>query len=114
MTRDGTVGRSDATERNLPNHRDIDPARMMRTRLADSIRASSPSGLHQQAGHMTASDLCAARPKISCQAGGHPHMIGRRAFITPVGGAAARPMAAQTQPQAMPFIGVLRVNPQNV
>jgi hypothetical protein len=69
MTRDGTVGRSDATEQNLPNHRDIDPARMMRTRFADSIRASSPSGLHQQAGHMTASDLCAARPKISCQAG---------------------------------------------
>jgi putative ABC transport system substrate-binding protein len=25
--------------------------------------------VHQQAGHMTASDLCAARPKISCQAG---------------------------------------------
>src|SRR5262249_783803 len=29
MTRDGTVGRSDATERNLPVHRDIDPARVM-------------------------------------------------------------------------------------
>jgi hypothetical protein len=25
MTRDGTVGRSDATERSLPFHRDIDP-----------------------------------------------------------------------------------------
>ena len=37
--------------------------------VADPIRASSPSGLHQQAGHMTASDLCAARHKISCQAG---------------------------------------------
>src|SRR5262249_17287134 len=69
MTRDGTVGRSDATEPNLGTHRDIDPVRMMRTRFADPIRASSPSGLHQQAGHMTASDLCAARPKISCQAG---------------------------------------------
>ena len=69
MTRDGTVGRSDATEPNLAFHRDIDPVRMMRTRFADPIRASSPSGLHQQAGHMTASDLCAARPKISCQAG---------------------------------------------
>jgi hypothetical protein len=39
MTRDGTVGRSDATERSLPVHWDIDPARMMRPRFADSIRA---------------------------------------------------------------------------
>ena len=49
--------------------RDIDPVRMMRTRFADPIRASSPPGLHQQAGHMTASDFCAAREVISCQAG---------------------------------------------
>src|SRR5215813_6084688 len=70
MTRDGTVGRSDATEPNLAFHRDIDPVRMMRTRFADPIRASSPPGLHQQAGHMTASDLCAARQMISCQPGG--------------------------------------------
>src|SRR5499427_10943636 len=69
MTRDGTVGRSDATERNLPTHWDIDPARVMRTRFADSIRASSPSGLREQAGHMTASDFCAARYIFSCQAG---------------------------------------------
>src|SRR5262249_51699653 len=61
MTRDGTVGRSDATERSLPFHWDIDPARMMRPRFADSIRASSPLGLREQAGHMTASDFCAAR-----------------------------------------------------
>ena len=40
MTRDGTVGRSDATEPNLAFHRDIDPVRMMRTRFADPIRAS--------------------------------------------------------------------------
>src|SRR5215813_2429029 len=60
MTRDGTVGRSDATERSLPLHWDIDPARVMRPRFADSIRASSPSGLREQAGHMTASDFCAA------------------------------------------------------
>ena len=38
MTRDGTVGRSDATEPNLPFHWDIDPARVMRPRFADSIR----------------------------------------------------------------------------
>ena len=69
MTRDGTVGRSDATERSLALHRDIDPVRMMRPRFADSIRASSPSGLHQQAGHMTASDLCTTRHIFSCQAG---------------------------------------------
>ena len=69
MTRDGTVGRSDATEPNLRGRRDIDPVRTMRTWFADPIRASSPSGLRQQAGHMTASDLCAARERISCQAG---------------------------------------------
>src|SRR6201993_2753764 len=69
MTRDGTVGRSDATERSLPVHWDIDPARMMRPRFADSIRASSPSGLREQAGHMTASDFCATRYIFSCQAG---------------------------------------------
>ena len=46
------------------------PSRLSaRDRFADPIRASSPSGLHQQAGHMTAGDLCAARQKISCQAG---------------------------------------------
>src|SRR3954466_13153689 len=53
MTRDGTVGRSDAIETNLAFRWDIDPVRMMRTRFADPIRASSPCGLHQQAGHMT-------------------------------------------------------------
>src|SRR5215510_123845 len=74
MTRDGTVGRSDATEPNLAFHRDIDPIRMMRTGFTDPIRASSPPGLHQQAGHMTASDLCAARQMISCQAGPSTHV----------------------------------------
>jgi hypothetical protein len=69
MTRDGTVGRPDATERSLALLWDIDPARMMRPRFADSIRASSPSGLHQQAGHMTASDLCATCRIASCQEG---------------------------------------------
>src|SRR5262249_16908223 len=69
MARDGTVGRSDATERSLPLHRDIDPARMMRPRFADSIRASNSSGLREQAGHTTASDFCAARYISSCQAG---------------------------------------------
>jgi hypothetical protein len=53
----------------VPVHWDIDPARMMRLRFADSIRASSPSGLREQAGHMTASDFCAARSIFSCHAG---------------------------------------------
>ena len=69
MTRDGTVGRSDATERSLALRWDVDPVRVMRPRFADSIRASSRFGLHQQAGHMTASDRNAARQIISCQAG---------------------------------------------
>ena len=69
MTRDGTVGRSDATERSLAFHWDVDPVRVMRPRFADSIRASSRVGLHPKAGHMTASDLYAARQIISCQAG---------------------------------------------
>src|SRR5215213_4525189 len=80
MTRDGTVGRSDATETNLALHRDIDPVRMMRTRFADPIRASSLFGLHQQAGHMTASDRCGARQNIFLPGGGHPHMK-RRKFL---------------------------------
>ena len=37
--------------------------------VRDSIKASSRVGLHPKAGHMTASDLNAARKIISCQAG---------------------------------------------
>ena len=76
--RDGTVGRSDAIESNLALHRDSDPVRMMRPRCAEPIRASSPPGLHQQAGHMTASDPCTARNMTSCKAGTSTHDQGFR------------------------------------
>jgi len=67
MPRDGS--RSIRRNReSLPVHRDIDPARMMRPRFADSIMASSPSELREQAGHTTASDFCAARYIFSRQA----------------------------------------------
>src|SRR5262245_28140082 len=82
MTRDGTVGRSDATERSLPLHWDIDPARVMRPRFADSIRASSPSGLHEQAGHMKR--LLCGTLHFLLPGGGHPHMK-RREFIKRLG-----------------------------
>src|SRR3979411_2325887 len=86
MTRDGTVGRSDATERSLALRWEVDPVRMMRPRFADSIRPSSRFGLHQQAGHMTASDLCCTSNYL-LPGGGHPHMR-RREFIRLLGGAA--------------------------
>jgi hypothetical protein len=55
----------------LAFHRDIDPVRVMRTRFADPIRASSLFGLHQRAGHMTASDLCAGASHDLLPSGGH-------------------------------------------
>src|SRR5262249_304795 len=53
----------------LPVHRDIDPARVMRPRFADSIRASSPSRLREQPGPLTPSDFFASPSLFSCQAG---------------------------------------------
>ena len=44
-------------------------ASVCQTSLREPIRASGRFGLHQKAGHMTASDLCAERQIISCQAG---------------------------------------------
>jgi hypothetical protein len=90
MTRDGTVGRSDATEPNLRTHRDIDPARMMRTRFADSIRASSPSGLHQKAGHMTASDSVLHAQRSLARRGPSTHECARQSWCDPAGGSPAQ------------------------
>ena len=69
MTRDGTVGRF------RRNRAKPGASSGHRSRLNDEDSVRGPhqgqqsTGLHQQAGHMTASDLCAARQMISCQAG---------------------------------------------
>src|SRR4051812_18891749 len=68
-----------------------------------SIRASSRFGLHQKAGHMTASDLYAARQNISCLAGAI-HTMKRREFITIFRGA-GWPLSAGAHQPTMPVIG---------
>src|SRR5262249_4784833 len=89
MTRDGTVGRSDATEPNLAFHRDIDPVRMMRTRFADPIRASSPPRTAPTGRTHDCKRPLRCTPNDLLPGGGHPHMK-RRTFISLLGGVAAR------------------------
>src|SRR6266403_4762188 len=105
MTRDGTVGRPDATERSLPLHWDIDPARVMRP----SVR-----GLHQgQQSIRTASTgrthdckrlLCGTRSYL-LPGGGHPHMK-RRDFIGLTASVVISPVRAWASPSP-PRVGYL-------
>jgi hypothetical protein len=62
------VGRSDATERSLPLHWET-RSRLNEASVRGLHQGQQSSGLREQAGHMTASDFCAAREVISCQAG---------------------------------------------
>jgi hypothetical protein len=47
----------------------LDLAKNVLSRCTPSMQRATRFGLHQKAGHMTASDLYAARQIISCQAG---------------------------------------------
>jgi hypothetical protein len=64
----GYVGRSDAIESSC-----VSPGQRSRSSDEASMRGThqgqQSAGLHQQAGHMTASDTCTTRHITSCRAG---------------------------------------------
>jgi hypothetical protein len=55
------------------------------TRIAETILASVHVRARKQAGHMDASDLIRALPKITLRGGGRPHMESRYSLCGSIG-----------------------------
>jgi hypothetical protein len=53
------------------------------TRIAETILASVHVRARKQAGHMDASDLIRALPKLTLRGGGRPHMESRHSLKPP-------------------------------